>query len=123
MLASFFRGIDENKQCLAGKYPVTLPLEELYAYSTFFLNTMGGQAYLFRRDPVTRILIKYYAILILHKANEQGINKAGVDIRSGLKNLIDELLVFQVLQKRDEYLNTLLVLQSKYDQQYGMGGN
>lgn len=123
MLATFFKAADENEQCLVGKYPLTLPLKELYAYSTFFINTMGGQAYLFRRDPTTRILIKYYAILILHKANEQGINTSGVDIRQGLKNLIDELLVFQVLQKRDEYLNTMLVLQAKYDQQYGLGNS
>jgi hypothetical protein len=120
MLASFFEAAEKNDQCLEGKYPLTLPLKELYSYSTFFLNTMGGQAYLFRRDPVTRILVNYYSLLILHKANEQGINTSGIDIRPGLKSLIDELLVISVLQKRDTYLNAMLVLQAKYDQQYGL---
>lgn len=120
MLASFFEAAENNDQCLEGKYPLTFPVKELYSYSTFFLNTLGGQAYLFRRDPVTRILAKYYCLLILDKANEQGINTSGIDIRPGLKSLIDELLVISVLQKRDTYLNTMLVLQAKYDQQYGL---
>jgi len=120
MLASFFEASEKNDQCLEGEYPLTFPVKELYSYSTFFLNTLGGQAYLFRRDPVTRILAKYYSLLILHKANEQGINTSGIDIRPGLKSLIDELLVISVLQKRDTYLNTMLVLQAKYDQQYGL---
>ncbi len=120
MLASLFEAAEKNDQCLEGKYPLTLPVQELYAYSSFFLNTLGGQAYLFRRDPVTRILVKYYSLLILHTANEQGLNTSGIDIRPGLKSLIDELLVISALQKRDTYLNTMLALQAKYDQQYGL---
>ena len=116
----FFDAAEKNDECLAGKYPLTLPSEKLFAYSSFFLDTLGGQAYLFRRDPTTRTLVKYYCLLVLHRANELDINTSGIDIRHGLQSLIDELLAISVLQRRDAYLNTMLTLQAQYDQKYGL---
>jgi hypothetical protein len=121
VFATFYEGIKESDQCLEGKYPVTLPINQLYTYSAFVLNTLGGQAYLFRREPVIRILVKYYALRIVHDANELNLNTAGIDIRPGIKSMIDELLVISALKDREHYLNTMLVLQAQYDEQYGDG--
>ena len=89
-------------------------LETLYSYSGFFLNTLGGQSYLFRRKTKTRLLTKYYCILILDRANDENLNQFGIDIKYPLIALIDEMEAFQEL-KNSDYLRRLDKLQDKYD--------
>ena len=50
------------------------------------------------------------------------MNSSGIDIRAGIKNIIDELLIISALEDRENYLNTMLVLQAEYDEQYGLIG-
>ncbi len=119
VMGDFYALMLQRNECLQQEYPIQLPLEKVYNYSVFFLNTLGGQAYLFRRDSSIRMLTHYYCILVLDQANEKGINHLGVDIRFHMDKLIEELTSFSGLNQRDAYLNTLLLMQEKYERKYG----
>lgn len=89
-------------------------LKDLYSYSGFFLNTLGGQSYLFRRKAKTRLLTKYYCIIILDRANSENLNQFGIDIKYPLDTLVDEMGSNQELENSD-YLLKLERLQDKYE--------
>lgn len=87
----------------------------LYEYACFFLNTMGGRLYLFRRDSLSRMVVTYYAVLLVNRANEQNNNLHGI----ALKPLIDMLIAEMEaggssLHSSEEYLDTLYDLKEKY---------
>ena len=45
------------------KLEITRPsIEQLYRYACFFLETLGGRSYVFRRDSKVRILTLYYCV-------------------------------------------------------------
>ena len=66
-------------------------LETLYEYAGFFLNTLGGRNYLMRRNAQLRILTSYYCLLILDKANDETLNRYGIDIRPHIKLVLSEI--------------------------------
>jgi len=119
VLADFFSLFLNGDECQDVHYPIQLPMENMYSYSTFFLNTLGGQAYLYRRDPSFRCLIKYYSVLVMDQANMRNANPLGVDIRYPINSLIEELSTTTTLEGRDKYLNNLLELKRKYEKLYG----
>lgn len=98
---------------------VHLPLPATYEYAAFFLNTLGGRSYIFRRDTRTRLLAQYYAVLILDQANEAGINRHGLDIRPAINSLLGEMAGRDDLKTAAEYRAVLTELQDKYSRQYG----
>jgi hypothetical protein len=57
-------------------------LDIMYRYAGFFLNTLGGHSYLYRRDSRISLLTIYYSILVVHEANSRGFNFTGIQ-RSG----------------------------------------
>lgn len=122
VMALFYRWSELASECEKTTLQVHLPLPGLYDYAGFFLNTLGGQSYLFRRESRVRILIKYYSVLAMDRANEANINRYGIDIRPGLESLIAEMQGATNLNSKDEYLARLLVLQDKYLQEYGDKG-
>jgi len=85
-----------------------------YEYAGFFLNTLGGKAYLFRRDSRIRILVTYYSVLALHEANEKLLNRHGIDIRPHLNNILEEIGARNDLLFQRQYLETLLDIKSNY---------
>jgi hypothetical protein len=89
-------------------------LKDLYIYSSFFLDTLGGKAYLARRDSRTRILVRYYSILILDEANRKGLNHYGIDILPQAALLIDDISNQKGLEYRDRYLVRLKAIQEEY---------
>lgn len=91
-----------------------VPLDVLYEYSAFFLNTIGGQTYLYRRGPAVRLLVTYYSLLVLHRANQAELNSYGIDIRPLLDGLIREMESYLQLRCRDIYLDRLHELQRHY---------
>ena len=119
VMADFYHWSEKEQTCDDPTFALQLPLNSLYEYAGFFLNTLGGQSYLFRRESRTRMLIKYYAVLIIDRANEKGLNRHGIDIRVPLRSTIDEMEVSQNLEKRDAYLEKLLLMQAKYQEKYG----
>jgi len=80
---------------------------QLYEYAGFFLNTLGGKAYLYRRDSLTRTLTQYYSVLILDKANKEKMNPYGIDIIPHVDLLKEELRTRKGLNSTQEYLAVL----------------
>ncbi len=89
--------------------------EALYEYACFFLNTMGGRLYLFRRDSLSRMVVTYYAILLVDQANIQNNNRYGISLRPVINMLISEMESGGSALNNDElYLDTLYELKEKY---------
>lgn len=80
---------------------------DLYEYAAFILNTLSGRAYLMRRDSRTRLLVSYYSLLILDRANKERINHYGIDLLSHWKLLIDDMENYGNLEGKKEYLSRL----------------
>lgn len=113
-LADFYL-LTDDPACLKDHFDLTIGQEELYAYAGFFLNTMGGRLYLFRRDSMSRMVVSFYAILIVDQANSEGRNKYGIEITDAIDNLIIEVESSRIqLKMRDAYLDTLYDLMVKY---------
>jgi hypothetical protein len=89
-------------------------LKTLYSYSGFFLNTLAGKSYLFRRNSKTRLLTTYYSVLILDRANDEQLNPAGIDIRPHIEFLLNDLQSQIGLIHQKQYLSELLQLADKY---------
>ncbi|MBN1636713.1 MAG: hypothetical protein JW920_09370 [Deltaproteobacteria bacterium] len=82
-------------------------LRHLYEYAGFFLDTLGGKAYLSRRYSKTRTLMQYYAILIVDQANKERMNRYGIDIVPFIDILSDDIRSHTGLQRSAEYLAVL----------------
>jgi hypothetical protein len=91
-----------------------LNLNTLYQYAHFFLNTLGGRSYLLRRDTKQRLLINYYALLVIDMANDAKLNSYGFDIRPHLDYVFYDLNNQKGLMYRQRYLSRLSALQNKY---------
>ena len=85
-----------------------------YAISGFFINTIGGKAYLFRRSPQLRQLVNYYALLILHEADKRGKNMYGIDILPDLRLVIEEMRANTNLSLQPEYMDRLKAMLEYY---------
>jgi hypothetical protein len=89
-------------------------LNTMYQYASYFLNTMGGRSYLLRRESKLRMMVNYYALLIVDMANDAGLNAYGLDIRPHLDYLFYDLNNQKGLMYRQRYLTHLAALQEKY---------
>ncbi|MEA2115936.1 MAG: hypothetical protein U9P36_11230 [Thermodesulfobacteriota bacterium] len=101
-------------QCNNDTFQMNAPLDQVYEYAGFFLNTMGGRSYLFRRDSRSRLLVNYYAILIVNLANKENMNRHGLDVREIIPRLIEEIEATNQLIYKEDYIDRLLELQEKY---------
>ena len=86
----------------------------LYDYAGFFLNTIGGRNYLMRRDSKVRILMNYYCVLILDRANDMKQNPNGIDIRPYLRLVISDISDKSGFIFHSEYMKNLRMLMIKY---------
>lgn len=115
LMALFYRWSLKAPECGSGSgLNLAMPLPGLYEYAGFFLDTLGGRSYLFRRESRLRLLVKYYSVLVLDRANSQHLNSHGIDIRPSLDALQEEMRNAKNLKGRPEYLATLTELQKKY---------
>jgi hypothetical protein len=89
-------------------------LDIMYRYAGFFLNTLGGHSYLYRRDSRISLLTIYYSILVVHEANSQGFNEVGLDLRFFLPLIFGEIQSRNDLLYAEDYLQTLTDLQLQY---------
>jgi len=92
---------------------ITLSLESRYEYAAFFLQTIAGRAYLFRRDSRLRLLVLYYSVCILDRANDRMLNKYGIDIRPPVTGLIEDMQHYRLLSDRRTYLGGLALIKKK----------
>ncbi len=87
-----------------------LPLDKLYEHASFFLNTLGGQSYLFRRDSRIRILTRYYCVLIADRAAKQKKNKYEIDIKGIANSVIKDMQETDVLDNQEQYIKKLQLI-------------
>ncbi|MDK9707893.1 MAG: hypothetical protein OEL83_12665 [Desulforhopalus sp.] len=107
--------LTEHPESLKSEFSLTIPEENLYDYAGFFLNTIGGRLYLFRRDSASRMTISYYAVLVIDRANRKGNSRLGIDLRPSIDSLIEEIEnAGKNLKLKDEYLDTLYDLKENY---------
>jgi len=111
-----FYSLTDYPEALKNEYGLSMSEEALYDYAGFFLNTMGGRLYLFRRDSASRMTVSFYAIQIINKAIIEGNNRHGIDLLPAIIFLIDEM---ENTGKRpllkEEYLDVLYDLKEKYN--------
>jgi hypothetical protein len=113
-LSDFYR-LTSYPDCLNERFGLTIGKEPLYYYAGFFLNTMGGRLYLFRRDSMSRMVVSFYAILIIDQANREGRNEYGIEIKDAIDSLIEQLESSNIqLQMGDYYLDSLYEMKEKY---------
>lgn len=112
--ADVFSWTTGGEECGDEDFSFHAPLDKLYEYAGFFLNSMGGRSYLFRRDSRSRLLINYYAILLVDRANTAGINRHGIDIKPLLPVIISEIEGSNQLIYKEKYLDSLYALIEKY---------
>lgn len=114
--AQAFYKLTAHPEYLKKEYALVLPPPAMSDYAVFFLNTMGGRLYLFRRDSTTRMVVTFYAIMTLDRANIAGNSGHGVDLRLPILALIEEMENGgRRLQLKEQYLDALYDLQEKYN--------
>ena len=102
--------------CAGGTFKMEVPIDKVYEYAGFFLNTMGGRSYLFRRNSRSRLLVHYYSILIIDRANKENLNRHGLDIQELIPKLILEIEATNQLIYKEDYVDTLHGLMERYQQ-------
>jgi hypothetical protein len=118
-MALFYKWSEIETECTDVDLDIKLPLAGLYEYAGYFINTLGGQSYLFRRELFLRVLLRYYSILIIDRANSVDVNRYGIDIRYTLNSLISEVHANSDLKDKQLYLENLIRLQEEYQAKYG----
>lgn len=112
---STFFALTNTPEILKERFALSVTDEPLYDYACFFLNTIGGRLYLFRRDSTSRMVVSYYAIRIIDRANAHGYNRLGIDLRPFIDTLIDEMENSGgKLRNRESYLDVLYDMKEKY---------
>ncbi|PIE56597.1 MAG: hypothetical protein CSA34_02980 [Desulfobulbus propionicus] len=91
-------------------------LEQVYEYAGFFLNTLGGRSYLFRRDSRSRLLVNFYSVLLVEQANREGLNRHGIDLRETIPLLINEIEGSNQLIYKEHYLERLNAIMDGFPQ-------
>lgn len=115
ILESFY-SLTYQPQYLKKEYSLSIAPDAIIDYAGFFLNTMGGRLYLFRRDSISRMVVSYYAIITIDRANKDGNGGHGIDIRTAILSLTEEIENGgNRLQLKEKYLDTLYDLQEKYN--------
>jgi hypothetical protein len=110
-----FYALTDHPELLKTQFSLSIPPDNLYDYAGFFLNTIGGRLYLFRRDSTSRMTVSYYAVMIIDKANRQGNSRLGIDLRPAIDLLIEEIEnTGTKLKLKEEYLDTLYDLKENY---------
>jgi hypothetical protein len=106
----FYEWIQEEIEAESGE--VDTSLEQLYEYAAFFLNTVAGKAYLLRRDSKTRMLLIYYSILIIDRADRENLNRYGVDFFPVMNLLLDDLSMYKGIDYSEKYIERLQLIKS-----------
>ena len=109
----FYQWLMLGEQC-PDPEKIRPPLEVTYLYAGFFLNTIGGRAYLFRRPTLLRVLVSYYSLLIVHEADRKGENTYGIDIFPLIVPVREELRLFPNLLLKKEYISQLNNMENYY---------
>ena len=99
----------------AAKDPVerTINLEQLYAYASWLLDSVGGRALLARRLPKYEALAEFYALLTVDLARRENLSSRGTDPRPHFARC-RQLIETQQLAHRQAYLTALDQVESRW---------
>ena len=112
-LSMFYKWLMSGDECRQGK--IQRPsLSNIYGYAGYLINSIGGRAYLFRRNTNLRLLLNYYCLLIIHEADKRKMNSYGIDIAPFLGPLSEEIEYYPLLYFRKEYTGNLLEIKDYY---------
>ena len=112
-LSIFYKWLMSGDECRQGK--IQRPsLSNIYGYAGYLINSIGGRAYLFRRNTNLRLLLNYYCLLIIHEADKRKMNSYGIDIAPFLGPLSEEIENYPLLYFRKEYAGNLLEIKDYY---------
>ncbi|MBL7211208.1 MAG: hypothetical protein ISS61_02380 [Desulfobacteraceae bacterium] len=89
-------------------------MKVIYQYAGYFLNTIGGRAYLFRRSERVRLLVTYYCLLIVNEADKLGKNDYGIDIVPFIEPLKREIGYYPKFEFQGEYIDQLNEMDDYY---------
>ena len=112
-LALFYRWLMSGDKC-DQKEGLPPTIDTLYRYAGFLINSIGGRAYLFRRETRLSLLINYYCILIIHEADKKLMNSFGINITPFLEPLAEDIENYQLLYFRKEYTGKLIDIKNYY---------
>jgi hypothetical protein len=112
--AILYQALVLQEKCKAGGPMVKAPLEKVYPYALFFLDTLGGTSYLMRQESRVRLLARYYAVLVIDQANQRKVNRLGFDIRPSLAILARDVEGAANLARKEEYLQILKSVRARY---------
>ncbi len=112
-LNMFYRWLTLGRRC-QDREGLRPSMKALYQYAGFFLNTIGGRAYLFRRPEGTRLLVSYYCLLIVHEADKLGRNDYGIDIVPFIGPLREEISYYPKFEFQADYIDRLNELEDYY---------
>lgn len=118
-LALIYRLIRSSGRCSQEPGAIRFDFVSVYKYSGYFLNTLGGRSYLFRRSSGVRMLAQYYSILLVDEANRRKLNSYGIDVRPVIDSLLRDLRGSITLRYRDRYVERLEELRTAYLVKYG----
>jgi hypothetical protein len=114
VLAIFYLYALPEGRCQNKKLPVPT-LEAAYNYSGYFLNTLAGRSCLLRRDSKVRVLLSYYAVLVLDRSIDETLNSSGIDIRPFIDVSYYEISSQRSLVYQKQYVTELERLREKYE--------
>jgi hypothetical protein len=117
-LALFYRWLMSGDTCGRSE-GLPPPLDITYRYAGYLINSIGGRAYLFRRDNRLRLLLTYYSILVIHEADKRKLNSFGIDIIPHLEPLAGDIENCHLLYFRKEYAGRLIDLKNYYTKKRG----
>jgi hypothetical protein len=112
-LAMLYRWLTSEERC-GDPEDIKPSFDVLYRFAGFFMNTVGGRAYLYRRSPKLRVIVSYYCALIINRADRIGKNTYGIDLFPMLSHLYQEMDSRDDLQFKEEYLTNLALIQNYY---------
>ena len=112
----FYRWLMSGNRC-PDPEGIRPPFSVSYRYAGFFLNTIGGRAYLYRRSEGVRLLVSYYCLLILKEADKRKVNTFGIDVRPLIGPILGEMDHYPGFQFRATYLENLKQLEAYYRQE------
>ena len=112
-MALFFYYLKKGSACKK-RYILIPRFKDLYRWAGFFLNTLGGRAYLFRRDLKFRLLMSFYCSLIVHEADLRHQNSYGIDLLPEIQFLVEEISLMDNLTYRDIYVERLREMKNYY---------
>ncbi len=109
----FYRWLTLGDQC-PDPEKIRPSKDVLYRYAGFFMNTIGGRSYLFRRSTRLRLLISYYTVLVLHDADREGINAYGIDVLPLVRQVREDIERHGGYYFQDNYLKRLAGIEGYY---------